>query len=158
VFVGEQSETNSQCPHGLTLGLTARGQVGAGGGEVENTQSSPPAKSLPKGGDAIREVGGEFSVNPATNSLSISTNTRPGRYGFAPQLSLFYNLELARIGSLLFILVNSPSDQIGDEELIDTFATRLSAEPLRSWRRSFRFCWSLSVSSIIRKTNKELLR
>jgi hypothetical protein len=92
VFVAEQSETNSQCPHGLTLGLTAREQGGAGGGEVENTQSSPPAKSLPKGGDAIREVRGEFPVNPATNSLSISTNTRPGRYGFAPQLSLFYNL------------------------------------------------------------------
>jgi hypothetical protein len=45
-------------------------------------------------------------------------------------VSVVCNLELARIGSLLFILVNSPSDQIGDEEPIDTFATGLSAEPL----------------------------
>jgi hypothetical protein len=41
------------------------------------------------------------------------------------------DLELARIGSLLFIFANSPSDQIGDEEPIDTFATRLSAESLK---------------------------
>jgi hypothetical protein len=92
VFVAERSETNPQCPHGLTLGLTGRGQDGAGGGEVENTQSSPPTKSLSKGGDAIREVRGEFSVNPATDSLSVSTNTCPGRYGFGAQPSLRYNL------------------------------------------------------------------
>jgi hypothetical protein len=69
-----------------------RGQDGAGGGEVENTQSSPPTESLPKGGDATREVRGEFSVNPATDSLSVSTNTCPGRYGFGAQPSLLYNL------------------------------------------------------------------
>src|SRR3712207_5484195 len=39
-------------------------------------------------------------------------------------------LELARIGSLLFILDDSPNDQIGSLSPIDTFATRLSAQPL----------------------------
>ena len=39
-------------------------------------------------------------------------------------------LELARIGSLHFTFAASPSDQISDEKAIDTFATRLSAEPL----------------------------
>src|SRR5215207_70880 len=39
-------------------------------------------------------------------------------------------LELARIGSLLFVLVDSPHDQIGSSSPIDTFATRLSAQPL----------------------------
>src|SRR5215207_7951840 len=41
-------------------------------------------------------------------------------------------LELARIGSLLFVLVDSPHDQIGSSSPIDTFATRLSAQPLTS--------------------------
>src|SRR5215203_4917343 len=41
------------------------------------------------------------------------------------------NLELARIGSLLFIFADSPNDQIGSSSPIDTFATRLSARPLR---------------------------
>src|SRR5215203_676555 len=40
-------------------------------------------------------------------------------------------LELARIGSLLFIFADSPNDKIGSSSLIDTFATRLSAQPLR---------------------------
>src|SRR5215207_2511957 len=41
-------------------------------------------------------------------------------------------LELARIGSLLFIFADSPNDQNGSSSSIDTFATRLSAQPLRS--------------------------
>src|SRR5215207_4870497 len=39
-------------------------------------------------------------------------------------------LELARIGSLLFIFADSPNDQNGSSSSIDTFATRLSAQPL----------------------------
>src|SRR5215217_8782284 len=41
-------------------------------------------------------------------------------------------LELARIGSLLFIFADSPNDQNGSSSSIDTFATRLSAQPLSS--------------------------
>jgi hypothetical protein len=40
------------------------------------------------------------------------------------------DLELARIGSLLSIFADSPSDKIGSSSPIDTFATRLSAQPL----------------------------
>jgi hypothetical protein len=40
-------------------------------------------------------------------------------------------LEAARIGSLLFIFADSPNDQIGSSSIIDTFATRLSAQPLK---------------------------
>src|SRR5215213_873203 len=47
------------------------------------------------------------------------------------RLRLNYYLEAARIGSLHFVFAASPSDQIGDEKAIDTFATRLSAQPLR---------------------------
>src|SRR5215204_7624351 len=39
-------------------------------------------------------------------------------------------LELARIGSLLFIFADSLNDQNGSSSSIDTFATRLSAQPL----------------------------
>jgi hypothetical protein len=39
-------------------------------------------------------------------------------------------LELLRIGSLIFIFADPPSYQIGSPSPIDTFATRLSAEPL----------------------------
>src|SRR5215210_8429965 len=45
-------------------------------------------------------------------------------------------LELARIGSLLFIFADSPSYQTGSSSPIDTFATRLSAQPL-SWTLAF---------------------
>jgi hypothetical protein len=44
----------------------------------------------------------------------------------------WFYLELARIGSLLFIFADSPSYQTGSSSPIDTFATRLSAQPLRS--------------------------
>jgi hypothetical protein len=43
----------------------------------------------------------------------------------------FSCLELARIGSLLFIFADSLNDQNGSSSSIDTFATRLSAQPLR---------------------------
>src|SRR5215207_1978972 len=43
-------------------------------------------------------------------------------------------LELARIGSLLFIFADSPNDQNGSSSSIDTFATRLSAQPLSCGR------------------------
>jgi hypothetical protein len=42
-----------------------------------------------------------------------------------------YLLELPRIGSLLFIFADSLGYQISSSLPIDTFATRLSAEPLR---------------------------
>jgi catechol 2,3-dioxygenase-like lactoylglutathione lyase family enzyme len=41
-----------------------------------------------------------------------------------------FDLELARIGSLLFIFADSSNDQIGSSSPIDTYATRLSAQPL----------------------------
>ncbi len=50
---------------------------------------------------------------------------------FLHRHDLFCDLELARIGSLLFIFADSPHDQIGSSSPIDTFATRLSAQPLR---------------------------
>ena len=41
-----------------------------------------------------------------------------------------FELEAARIGSLLDIFASSPNDQIGFSSTIGTFATRLSAQPL----------------------------
>jgi hypothetical protein len=93
VFGADRSETNPQCLSRRDAGPTGSGQEGPGGGEVDNTQSSPSAISLPRGAGTGREASGEFSANPVTGtgSLSVSTNTRPGRSGFGPQLSLFYD-------------------------------------------------------------------
>jgi hypothetical protein len=48
---------------------------------------------VPKGGGAIRDVGGEFSVNAAagTGSLTIPVSLSAGRSGFKPTLSLSYD-------------------------------------------------------------------
>ena len=48
-----------------------------------------------------------------------------------PSSSVSTNLELARIGSPLFIFADSPCCKIGSSSHIDTFATRLSAQPLK---------------------------
>ncbi|NCC32166.1 MAG: toxin, partial [Chloroflexia bacterium] len=52
-----------------------------------------PAISLPKGGGAIRGGGEKFAANPVTGtgSLSMPIATSPGRSGFGPHLSLFYD-------------------------------------------------------------------
>src|SRR5437868_3584152 len=52
-----------------------------------------PSISLPKGGGAIRGIGGKFAANPVTGtgSLSVPIYTSPGRSGFGPQLSLSYD-------------------------------------------------------------------
>lgn len=49
---------------------------------------------------------------------------------FMRQRNVLFALELARIGSLLFIFADSPNDQIGSSSTIDTFTARLSAQPL----------------------------
>src|SRR5215218_1814300 len=57
-------------------------------------------------------------------------------YDRLPQVShhangLFF-LELARVGSLIFVFSGSVSYQVGSSSLFDTFATRLFAQPLTS--------------------------
>jgi hypothetical protein len=58
---------------------------------------------------------------------NIDTTTSGGKLVF----HIFGALELARIGPLRFIFVDSPTDKIGSSSPVDTFATRLSAQPLR---------------------------
>ncbi|TKB88295.1 MAG: hypothetical protein E8D43_00040 [Nitrospira sp.] len=52
-----------------------------------------PAIFLPKGGDVNRDLGEKFAANPVqgTGSMSVPTTARPGRSGFCPQLSRFYD-------------------------------------------------------------------
>jgi RHS repeat-associated protein len=58
-----------------------------------NFAVSAPSISLPKGGGAIRGIGEKFTTNPVTGtgSLTVPIATSPGRSGFGPQLSLFYD-------------------------------------------------------------------
>ena len=60
------------------------------GGEQKQ---AAPSISLPKGGGAIRGMGEKFAANPVTGtgSMSVPLATSPGRSGFGPQLSLFYD-------------------------------------------------------------------
>jgi hypothetical protein len=46
-------------------------------------------------------------------------------------ISVVRDLELARIGSQLFVFDSATCDQTAAPPLFDTFATRLSAQPLR---------------------------
>src|SRR5215203_3665075 len=56
-----------------------------------------------------------------------------------------FSLDLARIGSPLFIFAGSPSYEIGPSLVFGTFATRLSAQPLRDTKhRSVRRVMSSS--------------
>jgi hypothetical protein len=50
-------------------------------------------------------------------------------------LTVLVNLELARIGSQLFVYDSATRDQTATPPLLDTFATRLSAQPLSLVRR-----------------------
>ena len=61
--------------------------------KVDQSPSSAPVLSLPKGGGAIRGIGEKFSANPVTGtgSMSLPLNLSPGRSGFGPQLSLSYD-------------------------------------------------------------------
>jgi hypothetical protein len=56
-------------------------------------KQAAPSISLPKGGGAIRGMGEKFAANPVTGtgSMSVPLSTSPGRSGFGPQLSLFYD-------------------------------------------------------------------
>ncbi len=49
-----------------------------------------PSVSLPKGGRAIRGIGGKFAANPVTGtgSMTVPIATIPGRSGFGHQLNL----------------------------------------------------------------------
>ncbi|MDH4137354.1 MAG: hypothetical protein OEW09_11670, partial [Anaerolineae bacterium] len=60
---------------------------------LERSQISAPAISLPKGGGAIRGISEKFAANPVTGtgSMSVPIATSPGRSGFGPQLSLSYD-------------------------------------------------------------------
>ena len=93
---------------------------------------SSPSISLPKGGGAIRGIGGKFAANPVTGtgSLSVPIATSPGRSGFGPQLSLTYdsgsgNRPFGFGWNLLLPLITRKTDkglpkyQDGDES--DTF-------------------------------------
>jgi len=60
----------------------------------ENQYSLTEAKiTLPKGGGAIHSMGEKFAANPVTGTgtMSIPIVTSPGRSGFGPGLSLFYD-------------------------------------------------------------------
>ena len=59
----------------------------------EQSISSAPTISLPKGGGAIRGIGEKFAANPVTGtgSMNVPIATSPGRSGFGPQLSLSYD-------------------------------------------------------------------
>ena len=63
------------------------------------SQIRPPSISLPKGGGAIRGIGEKFAANPVTgtDSMTVPIAKSPGRSGFGPQLSLFYDSIFARI-------------------------------------------------------------
>src|SRR2546422_5324039 len=60
---------------------------------TQTPQMLAPTISLPKGGGAIRGIGEKFAANPVTGtgSLTVPIYTSPGRSGFGPQLSLFYD-------------------------------------------------------------------
>ncbi len=62
------------------------------------------------------------------------------------------DLELARIGWQLFILADFLNDQIGCSALIDTYATRLSAQPLIHRSAQKGFLGSSEDSSAIHRT------
>src|SRR5512145_2126946 len=63
------------------------------GSKEESREFAVPNLSLPKGGGAIRGIGEKFGANPVTGtgSMSVPIATSPGRSGFGPQLSLFYD-------------------------------------------------------------------
>ena len=63
------------------------------GSKKQSHQINPPSISLPKGGGAIRGIGDKFAANPVTGtgSMTVPIATSPGRSGFGPQLSLFYD-------------------------------------------------------------------
>src|SRR5213593_2002601 len=68
-------------------------QRGPQGKDGTDSPLGAPTISLPKGGGAIRGMGEKFAANPATGtgSMSVPLATSPGRSGFGPQLSLFYD-------------------------------------------------------------------
>src|SRR5690348_13197930 len=61
--------------------------------DAGKNQISAPSLTLPKGGGAIRGIGEKFAANPVTGtgSMTVPIATSPGRSGFGPQLSLFYD-------------------------------------------------------------------
>src|SRR5918993_4002399 len=61
------------------------------------------------------------SLFAASNILCLAISERAGKH----------TLEAARIGSLYFVLDGYPAYQFGSPPSIATFATRLSAQPLR---------------------------
>src|SRR3984885_11003504 len=63
------------------------------GSSSTSSAPTPPHVSLPKGGGAIRGIGGKFAANPVTGtgSLTVPIAMSPGRSGFGPQLSLSYD-------------------------------------------------------------------
>jgi hypothetical protein len=59
---------------------------------TKNSEGLPiPTISLPKGGGAIRGIGGKFAANPGTGTTSVPIMTSPGRAGLGPQLALAYD-------------------------------------------------------------------
>ncbi len=74
----------------------SRGAAGPSGPQPQEGgagQGLLPARSLPKGGGAIRGIGEKFSTNPVTGtgSLSVPIATSPGRAGFELNLELSYD-------------------------------------------------------------------
>ena len=65
---------------------------------------------------------------------------RPPQEWIGEEVFIYFvgNLELARIGSQFFVFALAPCDQTAAPPLFDTFATRLSAQPLRPRRRARR--------------------
>jgi hypothetical protein len=93
--------------------------------EVGYDKAAEISKEAFKIGQTIREVARE------------QTDLSEEELDEAPDAQDDSDLELARIGSLLFVFVDSPNDQIGSSSLIDTFATRLSAQPLKRKEKVF---------------------
>ncbi len=73
----------------------SKGITGSGDKKADGNQSSStmPTISIPKGGGAIRGIGEKFGINPVTgtSSFSVPIYISPGRSNFGPQISLSYD-------------------------------------------------------------------
>ena len=90
---GEASSSASANPPSATeAGAPASGRQDAAAQQLPGSLV-PPSVSLPTGGGAIRGIGEKFSVTAATGtaSLAVPVAASPGRSGFGPALSLYYD-------------------------------------------------------------------
>jgi hypothetical protein len=69
------------------------GRDGKTATDTSRSAFSAPHLALPKGGGALRGIGETFAANlvTGTGALTVPIPLSPGRSGFGPQLSLFYD-------------------------------------------------------------------